>query len=480
MAESGQSFIKKFIGFSIVPWVSFALSFITAPITTRIYDPDVHGKIDMFKTYSSLFGIFVLIGLDQAFARFYNERPNNKGKGYLFSFCFACTYSIIAILFILAIPVRDWLSLTLFDETDNLLLGLLFVSIFCSSSLRYLNLAYRMEQNVKMYTIQGILNVVVTRMLYIVAGFWDPSYKTAIIALSGSHLLLTCTYLFIQRNRFGRLNVYDKFFSKEMFSFALPLIPASVLAWVNSSIPRVIMQKTLDYYSIGIFTSAMALANVILIIQSGFNAFWVPYTYDNYKTQKGQFFKVHRYLVCALTIFAMLLVCGQDVVFLLLGEKYRAAKAFFPFLILGPTCYVMGEVAGIGIDIAKKTYLKMFVFAGSIIVNIVLCFTLPIPFGVAGIAMATSAAAITSMIIKTILGERHYKVVTNYKYMVFCMVAILLSSGFTLWIEDVVLRLALCLMVLLVSIIFFRTEIRELSQVGLSFIKNKKNDNNMP
>ena len=471
MAESSRSFIKKFVGFSIVPWVTFALAFITAPISTRIFDPDVVGKINIFTTYRSFWGLLVLIGLDQAFARFYNARPNNRSKGYLFSFCFAFTYSLIAFLFIVAIPFREWLSLALFDETDNLLLGLLFISIFCSSTLRYLNLAYRMEQNIKMYTIQGILDVVVSRVLYIGVGFWDPSYKAALITLSLSHLLLALFFLYVQRDCFDTLRVYDKVFSKEVFKFAIPLIPVSVMAWANTSVPQVVMQKTMDYHSIGIFTSATNLANVILLIQAGFNTFWVPYTYENYKTQTGQFFKVHRYLVCILTIFALLLVCSQDIVFLLLGEKYRAAKAFFPFLILGPTCYVIGEVAGVGINISKKTYLNLYVFAGSIIVNIILCIFLRIPFGVAGIAMATSVAAITSMVIKTVLGEHHYKVVTTYKYILFCVVAILLSSAFTLWVESIGIRLGLCIGVLLLSCLFFRLEIKELYKVGLSFIR---------
>lgn len=471
MAETGKSFIKKFVGFSIATWVTFALSFIAAPISTRLFDPDVHGKINIFNTYSNLIGLLVLLGLDQAYARFFNERPNNRSKGYLFTFCLSITYSFIFVLFVVALPIRDWLSATLFDEQDNLLLALLFVSVFCSSTLRYLNLSYRMEQNIKMYTIQGILNAFVSRFLYICVGFWDPSYKPALIVLTISHALLAASYVFIQRSRFEWIRKWDRKFSSEMFRFAVPLIPVSVLSWANSSVPQIVMQKTMDYYSIGIFTSAMGLANMILMIQAGFNTFWVPYTYENYKTQTGQFFKVHRYLVCVLTLFALLLVCSQDVVFLLLGEKYRAAKAFFPFLILGPTCYVIGEVAGVGINISKKTYLNLYVFAGSILVNIILCLFLRIPFGVAGIAMATSVAAITSMVIKTLLGERHYKVVTTYKYMIFCIVAILLSSAFTLWVESIGIRLGLCIGVLLLSCLFFRLEIKELYKVGLSFIK---------
>lgn len=471
MAETGKSFIKKFLGFSLVPWITFALAFISAPISTRLFLPEVMGKINIFNTYSNLIGVFILVGLDQAFARFYKERPNNRSLGYLFTFCFAFTYTLIFVFAILAIPLSSFLSKTLFDETDNLLLILLFVSVFSSATLRYLNLTYRMEQNIKMYTIQGVLIAIVSKILYIGVGFWNPTYRPALIVLALSHFLLAIIFLIVQRHSFEKPTHYDTSFANEMYKFAFPLLPVSIMAWVNTSIPQLVMQKTMDYHSIGIFTSAMHLANMILVIQSGFNAFWVPYTYDNYKTQTGQFYKVHRYLVCALTIFALLMVCSQDVIFLLLGEKYRAAKTFFPFLILGPICYVIGEVVGVGIDISKKTYYKLYVFLFSIITNIVLCFLLRIPLGVPGIAIATSGAAIVAMIVKNYYGEKHYKVVTNYKYVVFCILSIIASAVITLWISDIIVRITLTISILAVSLLFYRVEIRELYKVGLSFIR---------
>jgi len=473
MAESGKSFIKKFLGFSLVTWVAFGLSFFTAPLSTRLFDPSVLGKINIFNTYVNLFGMFALIGLDQAFARFYNERPNNRSKGYLFTFCFAVTYSLLFIIAILAIPFSEFLSGALFDETDNLLLILLFVSVFCTSTLRYLNLSYRMEQDIKMFTIQGILIAVFSKVLYVGVGFWEPSYKAALMVLAASNVVLTLVFLFIQGNRFERIHEYDRHFSSEMFKFALPLIPVTLLAWLNSSIPQIIIQKTMDYYYIGIFSSAMALANLILVIQSGFNTFWVPYTYENYKTQTGQFFKVHRYLVCVLTLFALLIVCSQDIIFLLLGAKYRAAKLFFPFLILGPVCYVIGEVIGVGIEIAKKTYLKLYVFVASVAVNIAACYILGQFIGIAGIAMATSLAAIVAMVLKAVFGEKHYKIVTNYKYVSACMLFILLSAFATLYVKDTAVRISITTGLLLLSCLFYRNEIRELSRVGLSFIRKK-------
>ena len=463
MAETGKSFVKKFIGFSVVTWVSFIISFLSAPISTRLFDPSVLGKINIFNTYTNLWGILILVGLDQAYARFYYERPNNRTVGYLFTFCFAVTYSLILLFVILAIPFRDFLS--------QVMLWLFFLSVFCTATLRYLNLTYRMEKDIKLYTIQGILMALISKVLYIGVGFWDSSYKPALVVLTVSHLILALVFLLIQKERFEKIRKYDKEVTKEIFSFAIPLIPVSILMWANSSIPQIVMQNTMDYHSVGIFTSAVALANIILLVQAGFNTYWVPYTYENYKTQTGQFFKVHRYLVCVVTLFGLFVVLSQDIIFLLLGEKYRAAKVFFPFLILAPICYIIGETTGMGIGISKKTYLNITVFTVSVVVNLFFCMLLRIPMGIPGIAIATSMAAIVSMILKTYLGEKHYHVVDSYKYMFFSVTIIAASAIITLLVGNMLMKYFLLLGAMFAAALFFRHEVNDLFRYTKSFVR---------
>lgn len=471
MAETGHSFIKKFVGFSMVTWFTFAMNFCTTPISTRLFAPEVIGKINIFNTYTNLFSVLILIGLDQAFARFYLERPNNRSVGYLFTFCFSITYTLLFTVAILALPYRAFLSWQLFDEKDNLLLFLFFFSVFCSSTLRYLNLSYRMEQNIKMYTIQGVLMVLISKVFYLGVGFFDSSYKTALIVLTITHFLLAIVFLIIQRHRFEFIREFDKSFSLELFKFSTPLIPASVLMWANTSIPQLVMQKTMDYESIGIFTSAVTLSNVILVIQAGFNTFWLPYAYDNYKTQAGQFFKVHRFLLCILTICALLLVLSQDVVFLLLGNSYRGAKFFFPFLMLGPVCYVISETTGVGIDLSKKTYYNIVVFCSSIFVNFFLCYYLGNPYGTSGIAMAVGFAGIVAMFVKTLIGQRLYHSVGSYRYIIVTTLLIVVSGFVTLNVQSDMLRNTLVLLLFSISIYFYRKEIVELMNYALSFVR---------
>lgn len=476
MAESGQTFIKKFVGFSLVTWVSFILSFFTAPISTRLFDPEVLGKINIFITYSTLVSSLILIGLDQAYVRFFNEVPGGKSRKYLFTFCFAVTYAVFFVIIVLSVPFRDFLSLKLFEESDNFLLLLFFFFVATSSALRFLNLSYRMEQNVKMYSIQGILIALVSKVLYIGAGFWDASYKPALVVLVASYLLLTVIFMFVQRNRFCSLNEeIDKVFNREVFKFALPLMPVCVVVWANSSIPQLVIQHYLDFSSVGIFASATALASVILVIQQGFNTFWAPYLYENYKTQDGQFFKVHKYLICALTVFALLLVASQDVVFLLLGPKYRAAKSFFPFLILTPVCYSIGETTGMGIGIAKKTGYSLMISIISVLLNLVLCILFQKWLGITGVAIACAISAVVSMIIRTYIGERFYKAITSYKYLLFSIVSITVSAIITLFVDSLYFRISMLIILLAYSFFFFRKEIVELYRYGINFLISLKN-----
>ena len=64
--SSAKSFLSKMVGFSVATWISFLLSFFSAPITTRLFVPDEMGRINLFTTFLNLFMMFAYLGLDQA------------------------------------------------------------------------------------------------------------------------------------------------------------------------------------------------------------------------------------------------------------------------------------------------------------------------------------------------------------------------------------------------------------------------------
>ena len=96
--DAGKSFLKKLIGFSAATWISFALSFISSPINTRLFAPEEMGKINLFTTYLNMFLMFAYLGLDQAYVRFFYKPPDSISKQKLFTTCLLMSELVAGIL----------------------------------------------------------------------------------------------------------------------------------------------------------------------------------------------------------------------------------------------------------------------------------------------------------------------------------------------------------------------------------------------
>ena len=146
------------------------------------------------------------------------------------------------------------------------------------------------------------------------------------------------------------------------------------------------MNNLLGKEAVAIYSSALGLAATINIIQTGFNTYWAPYVLENYDSQTGRFYTVHRMMACLLCLFGLALALFQTPVFLLIGKSYRSSSIFFPFLFLSPICYCLGETTDMGITISKKTYWTTIIFFVSSVLNILLCMLFIPKLGMVGAA----------------------------------------------------------------------------------------------
>ncbi len=431
MEQSKKHFLKNVFGFSIMSWIAFAIGFLSTPIATRLFIPDELGKINMFNNYAALFGALCYLGLDQAFVRFYLEPPGKANRTSLLTFCLSTSLAFSLLSSLLLLFGWRFISEQVMKTPDFGVFVCLFVFSFCTVIFRYLSLIYRMEQNPRLYTMQGVLQIVLTKIAYLAVGFSSAYAKPAIISLTLLMALFTLVFTLIQRKRFSRhsLSRIDKPFIKEISAFAIPLIPVTIISWMNSNISSVMLFNMLDAATVGIYTAALAMASTVNVIQAGFNTYWAPYVYENYQTgETGRFFTVHRIMACLLTGFGLTIILLQSLVFLLLGPNYRASVVFFPFLFLSPISYCLGETTDMGIGIKKKTYWGTIVFAVSVVLNIGLCYTLIPLLGAAGAAMASTAAAIITLTLRTVIGQHYFHAIQNYRY-VFYTVGLMLAAS---------------------------------------------------
>jgi len=456
---NSKDFVKKILGFSLASWISFAVSFMTVPITTRIYSPEQLGHINIFSSIASLCLLIVLFGLDQAFIRFYNEPPKGSLKE-LFKNCLL----IVGILFlgfiIIAIIFRKEISFEITGTYQPLIVLLLLINIFAMIVLRFSSLIYRMDQKVLAFSIQALILMFSNKLLYVLTGFIQPNYMLALTAMNSATLVTAVSYIFLQREFFSLQKFHmDLHISKMSLKFAMPLMPITIISWVNTSVSIMLMRHYLDFNAIGIYSSGVAIASLIGIIGSGFNLFWIPYVYANYKTDMRRIQSVHRYLTFILIFAAITIFLFQDIIFLLIGPKYLGSKVFFSFLIIAPICSIISDTTGLGIDISKKSYLHLISTSLSALVNIVFCVILLPILGLKGAAIASASAGITLLIARTIIGEKYYKCVDNYTASIAALIILIIGSTTSfLWNNLFFVRSVIGIALLIILILMYNKE----------------------
>lgn len=472
------SFIKNLAGFSIATWISFIISLIASPISTRLLLPEELGKINIFSTYASLITSISYLGLDQAYARFYREPPNRWSNKNLLSFCFST--SLMFMILVSIITIFFWKKLSLDISGNENVLIIINLVIFATTSIimRYLNLSYRMENRIKWYTIQAISHTLLTKLLYICSAFWIPKAEAAITVLTISNLLFVIFFMFLQYRNFDFKipNNTVKDAVSNLISYSIPLVPIAIITWLNSSISNLLLRNLIGFDSIGVYSTGVGLASTINIIQTGFNAYWIPYTYSNYdKPESKRFWTIHKIIVCIMTLFGLIIILFQSPIFIIIGKNYRKAIEFFPFLLISPISYTISETTGLGINISKKTYWNLIVLVTSIFINTILCFVLIPIYGATGAAIASAFSAIFTLLLKTIIGEYYYKVIENYCFIIKSVSCLFIAAiaNYVLK-DDILIKHSVLLVIFIIACISFLNEIAYILLVIKNFLIDLK------
>ena len=474
MEKSKQKFLKNMVSFSMVTWISFVLGFIASPISTRLFPTEELGRLSLFSSYAGLLSSLCYLGLDQAFVRFFLETPGKSTRRSLFTFCTVIPLGF-ALLSTLALAFF-WPSVSAeIVGTPDLTVFLCFgIYSFCLVVFRFLSLCYRMEQNALWYTVQGVLFALLTKIAYLSVGFAAPTGRAALIMLTVLTGLFTLAFIVLQRKRVDAhfMRQMDREAIRAVGAFALPIVPMSLLSWLNSYTSPLVLKHLLGYSATGIYTSALGLASTISIIETGFNAYWAPYVLENYQgDDRRRFYTVHRLMACMLTLFGLGITIMQAPVFLLLGKAYRSSVVFFPFLFLSPICYCLGETTSMGIDISKKTWWKTAIYVLSAVLNVVLCFVFIPLMGMSGAALASALTAVITLILRTAVGEHYYKVLESSKYLIYTIGLMGVASFGNLLLTGVWKYLFL-IAVLALSCFLYRDELRILLTTAVQIVSS--------
>ena len=150
-AKSGRGgTFRGFMSYFYGNFVVLVLGFIQTPLLTRILSTGEYGKSGMFETAVTVIYIFSIIGLDQAYIRYYYE-PDIDRRALLFR-CVAPSLAIVTVLSLIYIVFSGVANEFLFGADGADVTALVIIYTFISVFERFFFLDVRMQQNGRLYS----------------------------------------------------------------------------------------------------------------------------------------------------------------------------------------------------------------------------------------------------------------------------------------------------------------------------------------
>ena len=141
-------------------------------------------------------------------------------------------------------------------------------------------------------------------------------------------------------------------------------------------------------------------------------------------------------------------------------------------LMFSPIAETISETLGLGIELSKKTYMKLPVYIISIVVNILSCILLIPHFGIFGAAMANAISSLTMLIIKSVIGEHYYRCSDNYTKLILCMGLFIFTATLSSWFNNGYVKFIMaCVGIIITTCVYYKTVVLLLK--NLNQIKNK-------
>ncbi len=412
------AFLKNVFSYSVATWVNFVIYGASILLATYFIPPEVYGPVDVFISATTFLMSVSILGLDQAYTRFFHEPPGGVSKKGLFSVC--AFFSVLALLVIgsLASIFFPDLVLGIFftssEAMPSYVTPLLFLNALFLIAARFYNITYRMEGNVKFYTLVSVGLQFFSRIFFVLGAFVSPDFLTIVLFYTAGLFLFALVFTLVRRDRWiPKKNDLKRETLSYVVPFGVAVAPATVIIWLTSLFSRVFVGEVFGEQQQGIFSMALTLSNVIAVIQAGFATFWSAYIYANYKENQQQIMQVHDYVTFATCIFFGCIVAFEDVLFFVLGAQYRDGMELFLLLSLMPLFLIISETTVYGISIKRMPIYDTVGMLISLVLSVGFTYLLSPVFGLVGTSFGLALAGIAMFIFRSIVSHRLYRMVAS-------------------------------------------------------------------
>lgn len=418
------------------------ITLITAPILTRIFNPEEFGIIASVQIAVTFAVIIAGMNLGSGLSYYYfhyDDEAKRKSvipTGFALIVMFAVTISMVMffgssqISVLLGLRNNTGQSIDISQYLKIASLQLLF-GLLMTASQSVLRLLQRPKSYlfVEILALSSNLMFILYLVIYIRLGISGVFWSAVIAALVGAAF-----GLFMIRDKL-RVNI-NWTILLPILAFALPQLPGVLVNWAQIQVGRIFINYFANLEQQGLYSIAFALGSLLFVFTSAFRLAYDPFSLSIMKQENAKSMYATSYSVYSfvfLCLFAGLVSFSRPALYILTPAQYHDANEIV-FWIAGAG-FLMGanNILATGIWVTRRTSYTSYAQIGAFVIVVVSAVYFVPKYAAVGAAISYFLGALSQSLFYYIFAQRLYRI--EYRYI--SVQVMLMASMLIAWLNSV-------------------------------------------
>lgn len=422
--------ISSYINYAFASLSSSIVNIILVPIYTAHISVEEYGILELIFTVSFLLNFIFTFGFKSSILNcFHRDYDSDDDRRKLISsgvtFVGAVTIVIAVLLIYFSKPFS---KLLLSNEQYSPLIILMLIWNAGQNLIVIFLTIFRSLDNVRIYLSVSLLQaslIMVFNLLFLL------KYKMGLYGiLLGNSLAITSAVILCIIYLRKELKLSISFpHLLNLLKYGLPIIPASISAWILGLSDRILLSKLSSLAEVGLYSLGNKFALIVYAIAvTPFLTLWPTLMYKIARDDDAdkKFTRIFS-LYCAVSMFFFILisVLAKEIVILFFKSVYIQAYTVVFLLTIGYFLNGAHYIVISGMHLGKKIILYPLVSIGAALLNILINFVLIPKFGMIGAAVSSVISYVILFYFTYLISQRVYHI----KYNVIKILHVLMVSS---------------------------------------------------
>jgi O-antigen/teichoic acid export membrane protein len=385
--------------------INKALPFLLLPFLTYYLTTEDYGVVTNFNVLVSVISVFYFAA-SGIITVMYFKMEKERFKIFTSNLIILNT-AVVVVLFITILVIQS-----LVTEALNLSFReQIYALIICfTSSITYVNmLIWRCEEKAlvfgKYQLSQSLLNVGLTVLFVIIMllGWLGRVYSQVITSV----IFGVISFIILYKNGYCNFKI-SKEFLKQIFVFALPLIPHALALWAKTGADKILLTNLCGLSENGLYSTAITLGTIVSMVLMSFQNAYSPYLYkklskidrgENSVDEKRQIVKL-TWLINAFTLMLVIAIyiISIFIILYLYNHTYRGSVKFMPYIMLSQFFYGGYLMFVVYCHYTLKTKILGIITFSLVVVQILMSWALIEWTGAVGAAISSAIASVLTFL----------------------------------------------------------------------------------